>query len=330
MPSSRGSRARDGGRSPNGSAPRASGAISRRTPSTTTRRRARRCSRRASCSYARPPCSPSSARSSRAARRRGWAAASRWPTRRPGGRRLRARLRHRERPREGRGLVPVADGSRARRRSRRRHGRRHDAEGRAAPRGARHRLSRSPVRARIGIVGTGAIFAAYLRGLGWYGDLPVVRVADVDAERVRHQAEQFSIPAWGSAEDLYADPGVDVVVNITPPAAHASVTSAALAAGKHVYVEKPVAASADLARRQRRAGRGRRAGAGRRARHVPGHGGADRAGRDRRRPDRHAVRGDVVRPLHPRRGLAPEPGLLLPARRRARRSTWARTTSRRS
>ena len=104
------------------------------------------------------------------------------------------------------------------------------------------------MRARIGIVGTGAIFAAYLRGLGWYGDLPVVRVADVDAERVRQRAEEFSIPAWGSAEDLYADPGVDVVVNITPPAAHAPVTSAALAAGKHVYVEKPVAASAELAR----------------------------------------------------------------------------------
>jgi predicted dehydrogenase len=103
-------------------------------------------------------------------------------------------------------------------------------------------------RARIGIVGTGAIFPIYARGLAWYGDLPIVRVADVAVERAREQAAAHGIPAGGTVEELLADPDVDVVVNITPPTAHFPVTRDALAAGKHVYVEKPLAASSDLAR----------------------------------------------------------------------------------
>jgi hypothetical protein len=94
-------------------------------------------------------------------------------------------------------------------------------------------------RARIGIVGTGAIFPIYARGLAWYGDLPIVRVADVAVERAREQAAAHGIPAAGTVEDVLADPEVDVVVNITPPTAHFPVTRDALAAGKHVYVEKP-------------------------------------------------------------------------------------------
>jgi predicted dehydrogenase len=108
-------------------------------------------------------------------------------------------------------------------------------------------MSDTTPEARVGVVGTGAIFPAYARGLAWYG-LPVARVADLDVERARAQAEQHGISAWGSLEDLLADPAIDVVVNITPPAAHHVVTRAALAAGKHVYVEKPLAMSAALAR----------------------------------------------------------------------------------
>jgi predicted dehydrogenase len=104
------------------------------------------------------------------------------------------------------------------------------------------------VRARIGVVGTGAVFRFYAHGLRWYGDLPIVRVADLDLGRAEEQARKRDIPAWGTPEDLYADPDVDVVLNITPPAAHFAVTRDALAAGKHVYVEKPLAATADLAR----------------------------------------------------------------------------------
>ncbi|MFB9378446.1 Gfo/Idh/MocA family protein [Kineococcus gynurae] len=105
-----------------------------------------------------------------------------------------------------------------------------------------------PTRARIGVVGTGKIFPAYAEGLAWIGGLPIVRVADVVVDVARRQAETYGIPAYGTAEELYADPDVDVVVNITPPVVHAEVTRAALAAGKHVYSEKPLAATVAAAR----------------------------------------------------------------------------------
>ena len=101
---------------------------------------------------------------------------------------------------------------------------------------------------RVGILGTGSIFNAYARGLGFYEHLPIVRVADLDQDRARDAAEKWNIPAWGDGDALIADPDVDIVVNITPPGAHAALTDAALRAGKHVYVEKPLAATPALAR----------------------------------------------------------------------------------
>jgi predicted dehydrogenase len=101
----------------------------------------------------------------------------------------------------------------------------------------------------VGVVGTGNVFPAYAEGLAWIGGMPIVRVADVDQEQARRQAERFGIPRHGSAADLYADPDIDVVVNITPPAVHGQVTRDALAAGKHVYSEKPLAATVEAALR---------------------------------------------------------------------------------
>lgn len=103
-------------------------------------------------------------------------------------------------------------------------------------------------RSRIGVAGAGAVFDAYAEGLAWYGDLPIIRVADIDVGRARAKAELHHIPAYGTPEELYADPDVDVIVNITPPVAHWAVTRDALAAGKHVYSEKPIAATVELAR----------------------------------------------------------------------------------
>ncbi|KPI11578.1 oxidoreductase domain protein [Actinobacteria bacterium OK074] len=103
-------------------------------------------------------------------------------------------------------------------------------------------------RANIGVVGAGAIFDAYARGLAWYGDLPIVRIADIDTGRARAKAEEHGIAAYGTPAELYADPDIDVVVNITPPVVHWEVTRDALAAGKHVYAEKPLAATVELAR----------------------------------------------------------------------------------
>lgn len=94
---------------------------------------------------------------------------------------------------------------------------------------------------RLGILGCGNIFGRYVSGLSRYPELRIVRVADVDTARARDAAAEHGVPAWGDDAALYADDDVDIVVNLTPPVHHAATIAAALSAGKHVYVEKPLA-----------------------------------------------------------------------------------------
>ena len=47
--------------------------------------------------------------------------------------------------------------------------------------------------------------------------------------------------AYGSLDELLGDPDVEIVLNLTAPESHADVTLAAIASGKHVYTEKPLA-----------------------------------------------------------------------------------------
>jgi predicted dehydrogenase len=66
-------------------------------------------------------------------------------------------------------------------------------------------------------------------------------VADIIPEAAAAQAEKFGIPAHGSTEELLADPEIEIVVNLTLPRVHAEVDLQVLAAGKHVWSEKPIA-----------------------------------------------------------------------------------------
>lgn len=99
----------------------------------------------------------------------------------------------------------------------------------------------------IGIIGAGVISDTYLENLGSFADVEVVRVGDLNRDRAKAQAEKHGVRAWGSADDVLADPDVQVVVNLTIPAAHIEVSSAAIAAGKHVWTEKPIGLDRDAA-----------------------------------------------------------------------------------
>ncbi|MHB1930425.1 MAG: Gfo/Idh/MocA family protein, partial [Acidimicrobiales bacterium] len=96
---------------------------------------------------------------------------------------------------------------------------------------------------RIGLVGTGNIFPRYIAGLRRFPNLEILGCADVVQQRAEVAAAQHGLTAYPSVEALLHDAAVDVVVNITTPAAHAAVTEAALRAGRHVYSEKPLAAT---------------------------------------------------------------------------------------
>ena len=125
---------------------------------------------------------------------------------------------------------------------------------------------------------------------------------------------------------------IDVVLNLTPPAAHAAVVRAALDAGKHVYTEKPLTTTARRGPRVARREAGRRGLRHRlRARHVPrqrvrGGARADRSAATSATP----LGATATLPRRRPRRLAPERRLLLPAQAAARCSTSRRTTSPRS
>lgn len=92
----------------------------------------------------------------------------------------------------------------------------------------------------IGLIGAGVISDTYLENLSSFPDTEVLIVGDLDQDRARVQAEKHGVAAHGGADDVLAHPGVQLVVNLTIPAAHVEVSRAAIAAGKHVWSEKPL------------------------------------------------------------------------------------------
>ena len=93
----------------------------------------------------------------------------------------------------------------------------------------------------VGLIGAGVISDQYLGNLTTFPDLEVLFVADLDLERAAAQAEKWGVPASGTVDELLARDDVEIVVNLTIPAAHVEVALAAVAAGKHVWGEKPYA-----------------------------------------------------------------------------------------
>ncbi len=96
----------------------------------------------------------------------------------------------------------------------------------------------------VGIVGAGDILGQYLDTLAGIPSVNVVGVAARDIGRVRAALAGRDLRAC-TVGDLMDDPRVSLVVDLTPPAAHDAVNRAAVAAGKHVYTEKPLALSFD-------------------------------------------------------------------------------------
>lgn len=98
---------------------------------------------------------------------------------------------------------------------------------------------------KIGVIGCGNISDTYFRNAALFPEwLSIKSCADLSPERARQKAAAYGIEA-ATVDSMLADPEVELVVNLTIPAAHAEVALRAIAAGKHVYTEKPLAA--DLA-----------------------------------------------------------------------------------
>lgn len=101
---------------------------------------------------------------------------------------------------------------------------------------------------KVGIIGCGAIIAQYLTNFRRLEAIELVAVADLDPERAQAVADSYDGVRAVTVDDLLAADDVELVLNLTIPAAHAPIALKAIGAGKSVYGEKPLAATTAEAR----------------------------------------------------------------------------------
>jgi predicted dehydrogenase len=95
---------------------------------------------------------------------------------------------------------------------------------------------------RVGIIGCGNISDIYLRNATLFSDIEIVACSDIVPSAAKRLAGKYSLREM-QVRDLLAADDIEIVLNLTLPTGHAEVSRAAIAAGKHVYSEKPLATS---------------------------------------------------------------------------------------
>lgn len=105
-------------------------------------------------------------------------------------------------------------------------------------------------RVRIAIVGAGVSGGMHASALREVAEAELVAVADVDRSRISAFAKKWGIPrVYERIEDMLEAPDIEAVHFCTPPFLHEPQALAALSAGKHVLIEKPIARTLSEARR---------------------------------------------------------------------------------
>ena len=90
----------------------------------------------------------------------------------------------------------------------------------------------------VGIMGAGNISSAYLKLAPLFKGLEVRAVADIIPEAAKKRADEFGVAAQ-TPDELLKNSELDVIVNLTIPATHYSVSMDIVSSGKHAYSEKP-------------------------------------------------------------------------------------------
>ena len=94
----------------------------------------------------------------------------------------------------------------------------------------------------VGVIGCGNISATYLKLAPLFKGFEIRSVADLDMAAADARAAEFGVAAQ-SVKDLLNNENIQIVINLTVPAAHYKVSKQILEAGKHVYSEKPLTLS---------------------------------------------------------------------------------------
>lgn len=91
----------------------------------------------------------------------------------------------------------------------------------------------------VGIIGAGVISKEYLDNLTSFPDIKVVAIGDLFEDAAAARAAEYGVPVHGGVDAVLGNPDVEIVINLTIPAAHVEVATRAVNAGKHVWSEKP-------------------------------------------------------------------------------------------
>ncbi|MGI8870405.1 MAG: Gfo/Idh/MocA family protein [Mycobacteriales bacterium] len=102
---------------------------------------------------------------------------------------------------------------------------------------------------RFAIVGCGVIGKQHVRTIGTVADAELACVVDIEPERAAAFAHDYGIPGLTDLDKALARDDIDAVAVCTPSGRHADIAVPALAAGKHVIVEKPLEITPDAAER---------------------------------------------------------------------------------
>ncbi|GGX92347.1 oxidoreductase [Litchfieldella qijiaojingensis] len=112
---------------------------------------------------------------------------------------------------------------------------------------------------RLAIIGAGSMAGEHAKHFGALEGVEVVAVCDLDADKARGFADRHGIAAvYTDLEAMLARDDIQAVSNVTPDGVHKAISLAAIAAGKHILCEKPLATNAadaeEMAEAARRAG----------------------------------------------------------------------------
>jgi len=94
---------------------------------------------------------------------------------------------------------------------------------------------------KVGLVGSGFISGIYLKNSKLFKSFDVVACSDLIHERAENRVKEYDIPKACSNEEIFEDPEIEIVLNLTTPEGHYEVARQAIEAGKSVYNEKPLA-----------------------------------------------------------------------------------------
>jgi predicted dehydrogenase len=95
---------------------------------------------------------------------------------------------------------------------------------------------------RVGIIGCGNISDVYVRNAKLFNDIEIIACSDLIPAATQRLAHKYSLREMDVGA-LLAAADIEIILNLTLPTAHTEVSRAAIAAGKHVYSEKPLATS---------------------------------------------------------------------------------------